>query len=344
MIVSPTALQKPGADINTKPEGAGAGPFVLSSYKPKDSLTLSRNPSYWGGAVYLDEVKFVFLAGADATYQAFKTGTFNMAFLREPPVIKLAKDDKVPHYEALQYAGSVLWVNHVNSPTSDLRVRQAIAAAIDPAEFNRRVYNGTALTTSSLFSAGFPWDPQVPGHTYDTVRARALVAEAKAAGWDGRLRLDVINTPSTITVGLTLKTMLDVVGMTVDLNSSYDAQTYSVEILGKKNFHLAIGSLNAAGNDGAIFRIIRNLSSTSPTNNISWKSAEVEAAISKLRTASTDDQKKAGYKQVADAFMRDIPAVVLAAVPETIIWNSKVQGVVPTADSIVLLSRAWIAA
>jgi ABC-type oligopeptide transport system substrate-binding subunit len=114
--------------------------------------------------------------------------------------------------------------------------------------------------------------------------------------------------------------------------------------LGKKNFHLAIGSLNAAGNDGAIFRIIRNLSSTSPTNNISWKSAEVDAAISKLRTASTDDQKKAGYKQVADAFMRDIPAVVLAAVPETIIWNSKVQGVVPTADSIVLLSRAWIAA
>ncbi|MEO5839500.1 MAG: ABC transporter substrate-binding protein [Acidimicrobiales bacterium] len=59
MIPSPTALRKCDAtkaistcDFNLKP--VGAGPFLVDSFKQKDSINLIRNPNYWGGQVYLD--------------------------------------------------------------------------------------------------------------------------------------------------------------------------------------------------------------------------------------------------------------------------------------------------
>jgi ABC-type transport system substrate-binding protein len=46
--------------------------------------------------------------------------------------------------------------------TSDLRVRRAVAAAVDPKVINERVYQSTALPNSSPF-ANSPWDPKVEG-------------------------------------------------------------------------------------------------------------------------------------------------------------------------------------
>src|SRR5438552_1868957 len=80
MVPSPTALKacdpaKPPTqcEFNTKP--VGAGPFTFESYKAKEALALKRNPTYWGGDVYLDGLKFVNIIGASATYTALKTGT-----------------------------------------------------------------------------------------------------------------------------------------------------------------------------------------------------------------------------------------------------------------------------
>ncbi|HEX7095270.1 MAG TPA: ABC transporter substrate-binding protein, partial [Acidimicrobiales bacterium] len=169
MIVSPTAVQKYGADFGTPLgyEGAGAGPFVVESYKPKESLVLRKNPNYYGGEVYLDRVTFVNIVGAANTYEALKAGTLQMAFLREASVVAQAVDEGYEGYMNIQQGGGIIAFNHgavvtcrdgkpesvcagkpdntqvaTPSPLSSLTVRRALIAAIDPDVLNERVYNG----------------------------------------------------------------------------------------------------------------------------------------------------------------------------------------------------------
>ena len=50
MIASPTAITKLGSTFGIDATGAGAGPFMFSSFSPGESVVLTRNPGYWGGA------------------------------------------------------------------------------------------------------------------------------------------------------------------------------------------------------------------------------------------------------------------------------------------------------
>src|SRR5690606_5571765 len=104
------------------------------------------------------------------------------------------------------------------TPTADVRVRRAVAAAIDPGVINERVYNGTANATSELFPEPLPWAPGVPGPKYDLDEAKKLVNEAKSVGWDGKIRLRGANTNADVVQAI--GTMLELAGMKVEADSS----------------------------------------------------------------------------------------------------------------------------
>ena len=97
MIYSPTAFQKvnDAAKFNITPSDAGAGPFKVKSYKPGESLELERNATYHGGEPYLDGVKFVTISGAQATYDAIKTGTLQAGYVVDSAVTAKAKSREV---------------------------------------------------------------------------------------------------------------------------------------------------------------------------------------------------------------------------------------------------------
>ena len=118
MIPSPTALKKCDAtknpntcDFNLKP--VGAGPFMVDSFKPKDSINLVRNPNYWGGTVYLDGIKFVDLGdtGGLKTLDSLKTGTINAGFFSVPEAIAAMKAAKYDYHSWPTQAGRDLILN-----------------------------------------------------------------------------------------------------------------------------------------------------------------------------------------------------------------------------------------
>src|SRR5690606_6063175 len=76
-------------------------------------------------------------------------------------------------------------------------VRQAIAAAINPVVIDERENDGFGEPDTALLQSTFPWDPKVPGPAYDLERAKDLVEQAKAEGWDGKVRLKCDNTPAS---------------------------------------------------------------------------------------------------------------------------------------------------
>src|SRR5690606_31500597 len=88
MIPSPTSLRQqcvadqPIRDCPFNLNAVGAGAFMLESFKPNDSITLVRNPNYWGGEVYLDRLVFVNFGdgGGEQTWSALQTGSVQGAY------------------------------------------------------------------------------------------------------------------------------------------------------------------------------------------------------------------------------------------------------------------------
>ena len=125
----------------------GSGPYTVSEVDPGKSVTLKRNPNYWGrdlpisrGLWNFDEVRFDYYREANSHLEAFKRGLYDMrnehdpgrwqtaydfAAVREGRVLKEALPTGVPK------ASSYFVFNTRRAVFSDIRVREAISLLFD---------------------------------------------------------------------------------------------------------------------------------------------------------------------------------------------------------------------
>ena len=369
MIYSPAAFAKAGsaAAFNTNPGDAGAGPFKLKSYKPGESIELERNPNYHGGEVYLDGLKFVLLAGATATFDGLKTGTLQAALLREPIVYDQAKKAGFGAVDIPQIGGNLMIMNsgiditcgattanvpacagqaagtvvQTKTATRDINVRKAVAAAIDPKVVVDRAYQGVGIPDSAPYS-NFVYDPKVPGQKYDQAEARRLVGVAKAAGWDGKIRLIGGNDPTNVAWTQAVAPQLQAVGMDVQASNDTDINGVVAKVLTQRDFDLANWGLAMSDeSDGNYTQLLGSFGSAS--KRYGYSSPEMDAGIEALRVADTDAKKIAAYKTISEIWIRDAPALVITYIPQAVIHNAKVQGIVRTAQAVTHYDKAFIA-
>jgi ABC-type transport system substrate-binding protein len=199
------------------------------------------------------------------------------------------------------------------------------------------------LAHSSLFPKEFPWDPAVPGPSYDINEAKRLVEEAKRAGWNGRIRLLAPNDITSSSVGLTVKTMLELAGMQVEYSNQKDGSGFVSQVNVEQDFDLAVPqSFSISDDDGAYNSIFNNLNS--PGARYGYANADMDAGIDALRTAKNDDEKRAAYKRISEVFNRDAPAAVLASRRTAITHLPRVHGFQQSATAIVFFDKVWLAA
>jgi len=233
-MISPTAFQKLGADVDWNPVGIGTGPFQFKSFKRDQFLEYSRNDNYWGGKTLLDGMKIVIIADAVTAQMGFLAGeqdTFS-AIGRDPQL----QNDLLPKGYAMQ-AGLGLGFIFVpsgakpNSPWANVKVRQAFEYAIDKESIVKNALYGYAYPlykNATIQQLGY--DPNFVGRRYDPAKAKALLAEAgypngfKTTLWCG-----------THLVGndtLAVQAYMKAVGINADLNLITPAKWTEMETNG----------------------------------------------------------------------------------------------------------------
>jgi peptide/nickel transport system substrate-binding protein len=341
-VTSPTAVAKLGSKLNVNPVGAGAGPFILSSFTPGQTLTLVRNPHYWGGQVYLDKLNFVNYPTGRQTLAALQSNAVQFGFLRDQSVIKSVDASHAAGWEIILGGGDEVALNSTaGHPTSSLLVRQAIAAAIDPNVINQRVYNGDAIANSSPFPPGFRWGPGVPGTKYDPALAKKLVAQAKQAGWDGTLKLSNSTSPTSTTWGLTVQALLQNVGIKVNLNT-VAPQNLTTTVFVTKDYDIAQSSIGLPANDGAYVQFEENLGGGKASNFFGFSSPVVDAALEHVSAASTKAEKKVAYAAIAKAWNATVPLIANESIRTRLIWSTKLHDVQVTSQVASIFSKAWL--
>jgi peptide/nickel transport system substrate-binding protein len=370
LIASPTAIKASGDAFNSNPGKAGAGPFMLKSVKAGESMVFEKNPAYYGGAVPLDSITFVpSTSGAAAAYDSLSTGTLDAAFIRAPDVIKSARDKGTNTVLAERIpAGNVLDMNaglvvtcqggqpsascqgkpngekvKTNAPASDPRVRRAVAAAIDTKQVNERAYSGAAKAGPELFEPDFPLSPGVPGPKYDLDEARRLVQEAKAAGWNGSIRLFSVKDPTGQALGLSVSTMLQAAGIDVKLDSNFTPPTLLSKVLVDHDYDLVIWGAGFSENpDGNYVAALGSYQTAGAAARSGFSSAALDQGVEALRIAASDKERTAAYSQIAQAWTADVPGVALLELENALVTVAKLKGVQRTSSSSFLFGGAWL--
>lgn len=374
MIPSPTAVKAAcGANhetparncaFNNKP--IGAGPYKVDSYKPKESINLVRNDTYWGGKPYLDSLKFVVLAGAPQSYDALNTGTLQVAFLREAEIVKKAQDEKkVDAYINLQWAGGVALLNNgkvtcrnglpasvcagkpdgvitLETITSDKRIRQAVGFALDLNAINTRANAGAGFPGGELFQKGSSWQSASPVNSFDLAKAKALVDEVKKEGkWDGSIRVNCHNAPSRQSWAQTFQALLTNVGFTVKLKNDYDVNGLVADVLNNKTYDVACWGFNVS-EEAPEVQLLQAVASTSAANAMNLVNLDMDAQIKIIREGKTDAERKGAMEKLQQLWKDEMPTPIYEALVEMIAWNKNVKGIKPTVATVVLFDKAWI--
>ena len=163
-IVSPTAARNEGANLGTSP--VGAGPYVLKSYTPNESIVLARNPHYWDAkAIHLSEIEFVNVAVGPQQVNALEAGTVDVTTLASPSEVPAVhKPYTVVKYRSINYPFDVELCKST-SPMDNVDVRKALNYAINRKQI-LTLFNGTAVPQWSLWAPGSPYsDPSLVNFT-----------------------------------------------------------------------------------------------------------------------------------------------------------------------------------
>lgn len=365
MIPSPTALLAAcPADPAARPADCafvrapvGAGPFAVAAFVPGASLLLQRNQRYWGPAPPLDGVRVVATAdqGGVRALDALLTGAVDAAYLRDPQAVRAAVDKRLAGRTVVQHAGSVEVMNLAGPATRYLRVRLALAAAIDPGVVAERVTGARHEGDGDLVGRTTDLWPRTNERTYDPELARRLVAEARANGWDGTVRYVCDNSAAGRARGIALETMLKAAGIDPVIDTTRDAAAVSVlrdaTATAPRPFDLVCDGftntadpVTGAADGSTLASLTDHLSGTGVANRSGWQHERADAALLALRAARTDNDRRAAVRTLVEVLRADPAFVVTGARTEQLAWSSRVQGIVGTAGSRVLLDRAFLVA
>jgi peptide/nickel transport system substrate-binding protein len=224
----------------TKP--TGTGPYRLENWVKGSSVTLSKWDGYRNaGAIKLKRATFRFIADPAAQVAALLAGDVD-AFPRVTPrSVPQFKDN--PKFQVVvsgSRAKTILAINNKKKPLDDVRVRRAIAAAIDRKAVIQGAGDGYGAPIGSHYVPGAAGYIDTTGiNPYNPDRARALLKEA---GINGPLELTITLPPPPYARqgGEVIASQLSKVGITAKLQNVEWAQWLSNTYGGAHNYDMTI--------------------------------------------------------------------------------------------------------
>lgn len=229
------------ATMNTN----GTGAFILVSRSVDEKTVLKANPNYWGKSVYpnqVTEIIYTPIQSSATRVAALLSGEVDL--IQDVPVQDLnrvSSTDNLKLATAAQNRVIFFGVDHVDGPTSDIRVRQAMNIAINRESIKQIVMRDQSDPTGVIMP------PFVNGWTdalnaypdYDLDKAKALMADAGYAdGFDLTLNCPNDRYVNDEAICQAAVAMMARIGINVTLDAKPKAQHFPIAKSGDSDFYM----------------------------------------------------------------------------------------------------------
>ncbi|WP_312474253.1 ABC transporter substrate-binding protein [Neobacillus sp.] len=162
-IIMPAHLYE-GTDWITNPTNqkpVGTGPFKFVEHKRGVSVTLEANKDYFKGAPKIDELVFSVIPDENTVVQSFLNGEVDVidysSALTPAAVPQLEKTKGVKVVKTLSNSRQYMIANMAKKPWDDVRVRKALAYAIDRDELVKKAHKGYAWKAEGFYTPAVKW-------------------------------------------------------------------------------------------------------------------------------------------------------------------------------------------
>ncbi len=228
-------LAQRGTSWATPDRWVGNGPFVLKSWHRGQEIVVTKSPSYWDAAhVRLQEIRFHMFESVDAEERAFRSGQIHVTEAIPPDKIDAYRRDSPALLRIDPLLGTYfLRINTRRPGLNDIRIREALALAVDREAITEKILRGGQMPAFSFTPLG------LGGYVPDSVQrrdldeARRLLSEAGHGGGAGLPDLELLynNSESNRVISEAIQEMwrrdlgIQVSLFNEDLKSTEDART-----------------------------------------------------------------------------------------------------------------------
>ncbi|NPV60419.1 MAG: ABC transporter substrate-binding protein [Actinobacteria bacterium] len=179
-------IRCPGTDPGVSP--VGTGPFRFVSYEKEKELVVEKNPDYWGEPARLEKLVFKYIPDANTRLMALQAGEVDV--IKDIPremIADIESDESLYTYASQPGGPYVVFEVRTEGPVAreimaDVRLRKAVAVAIDKSEIVEKVWSNNAVVDYTWLPEGMfgAYRDLIQGYDYDPDEAAKLLEEA---GW-----------------------------------------------------------------------------------------------------------------------------------------------------------------
>lgn len=294
----------------------GAGPFKVTSLSPQSSVVLTRNDNYWGPKPKLKTVEISIVTDDNTRLLQLQGGEVDVIENPAGNVLKQIEANpklRVDLFDSTRVDFVSLPLK--TKPLDNVKVRQAIKAALDLGRMNTLAYQGNAKVATTFFPYQMLfWDQSAVEPKQDLEGAKQLLAEA---GYPDGFTIPLIAVSADAAgqaQAVVIKDDLAKIGITVDIQSfelstAYDKQRPGTNGMGMRYWTNDIidpdevATFGADGDGGA------------NAFNSYWKDEAVSALVNEARSETDETKRAALYAQIQGAIADQVPFIPLAYAP-----------------------------
>ncbi len=338
-ILSPAQIRAKGAKLREAP--AGTGPFKLQRWEPGERITLVRNDAYWGEPALLDAIEARVVPEDSARTLLLMSGqadvvsgvsTVMLPRLQSTPSVKLIRK--------IGYRTIYVGLNMTMKPFDDLRVRQAVAHAIDVKALLSGVLHGAGKVGGGLESPVIDGATDLPPYPFDPALSRKLLEEAGLKhGFQTSFWVPTGRYTADRQLGEAVQAQLAAVGIRASLQTpEFGALTAALNARDKVPMFM-LGKGSPTGD--LDFTLTLTVESKGSINYSNLKDPEIDRLIVEQRRTLDPAKRKELLRQIQTRVYDEVPVVVLSYEEQIFATRAVVHDVTVWANEMVGFKRAW---
>ncbi|HEY0279242.1 MAG TPA: ABC transporter substrate-binding protein [Solirubrobacterales bacterium] len=316
MFVAPVPQSTPMEDQSASPPPA-SGPYMITKSEPGRGWDYERNP-YWAKdngkeielpAGHVDKIEIEVNRNQSTQVNDVESGKLNWIF--DPPPTDRYQEVK-EKFEGSQFRTEptistyYFWMNQTQEPFNNLKVREAVNYAVDPAALER-IYTGQIVGTQQILPPGMPGYKKFELFPHDVKKAKELIAESGVKDKEVTVWTDS-ESPNN-DAGTYYQGVLNEIGLKAEL-----------KILNPDNYFTVIGNTSTPNLDTGFadwfqdyphpndFMFLLNGENIQSTNNQNFGQTNVPALNEKVDTLATEQlgpQQEKEYAELDEEFMKE---------------------------------------
>ena len=338
-IASPSAIEKYHNNLMLHP--VGTGPYQFERWVRGDHLVLQRFASYWGQKAKIDKLVFRFMKESGSRVVALNNGEVDAITGLDAHVIKQIKQGGNKLYQAPGTNTFYMIFNtRPEAVTHDVRVRKALAQAIDVPTMVKALYQGYSTYAPTYFPEFLPgYSKDTPVSTYNPKQAQATLQEL------GVNKVKIIaNANATYSNAVggqvlseAIQSYLKQVGVSATIEL-YDFATYKAHLI-TDSWDLSFIGCN--GDNGDPDNFINFLALPDPTVNQGlWQHQEFIDLVNKGTHLPEGDERTKLYERTAEIIATEMPLLPIAHAQNLVAYRPLFQGLRINPFGFNILSQA----